>query len=240
MVDRKREQLVLTEEEEKAIEFLREIVVVHRDMNGPHHNALLIKSLMMGITMLIDPNKLKDAYGAIPAETDRRAHLLALADRLELVDGLFEMADPHGSPGSLWAAAQEARAVAHGDAPRTFKQLPSQGKRSSRLNTYRLAHHQVRALAWAELFRERGVAPSAYQGQIALAFGETWETIRKWRSKLRERLGSAEVDERIWFASSISSPWRRLSDEQIDTLLTKDGKAYRTELWQQAGSAAQE
>jgi len=131
---------------------------------------------------------------------------------------------------SISRVASEIVAIAHGDAPQLLAGFP--GVSGRRINAYRLASLQLRAHEWHAHLRHAGNTAAVAQNAIATAFGETWATINQWRGAILRELGEArysraiqDAAQRRWVMAGI---WR--NSEQAETMLQRDGRAYRQEL----------
>lgn len=113
--------------------------------------------------------------------------LLDLAFRLQLAAPLIDS----GAGVSVSELVEELYAVANGDAPKLFaKRRSSNGKRA---NSWRLARHQLRALAWERFLRAKGMAAGKAQDDVSSAFGTPWATIRQWSNPLVQMHGAGWV-----------------------------------------------
>jgi hypothetical protein len=164
-----------------------------------------------------------------PPEAPNGEHLEVLADRLSRLSYLFARVD-RSAKSSLDSASEELRAIAGGDTPRLFKQCePIKGRP---INAHRLAHHQLKALAWERFLRAHGNGPAISQIAVQNAFGQPWTTIARWKTQVTRELGQARFDQAMRLADRRTPPggMRFHSTAEAEQRLAEDGAAYRAEL----------
>jgi hypothetical protein len=112
-------------------------------------------------------------------------------------------------------------------APRQRKagQKPKQGK---------LARLRLRALAWERFLRSQGDRPGAAQAKVSSAYGESWNTIEKWKKRVCvPLLGEWRVNFELGWADRGEQPTIRL----LGDALVADGAEYRATLRENAAKA---
>lgn len=171
-----------------------------------------------------------DAFGTAPTEsTPRNLQLEGLAHRLNVLSHL-ESNDFAVSPMSLSKVSEEVRAIANGDAARLLAEFP--GTSGRRINAYRLARLQLRALEWHAHLRHVGNAPATAKSAVGSAFGEDWSTISRWRDPITRELGAQALERALKLARQdrwlMAGFWR--TPEEAEAILVRNGKAYREEL----------
>ena len=126
------------------------------------------------------------AYGEVDAD-NRETVLRTIAQRTMVASMLF--AKLPDDAASLERVAEEAMAVARGDAPSLFSRLPAARKRS-----YRVTRSKFEALTWDAYLEGLNVTASTRHGAIAVAFGHDWDTVSRWIKPARSLLGEDYVD----------------------------------------------
>jgi hypothetical protein len=115
---------------------------------------------------------------------------------------------------------------------------PKKGK-ARRANRWSLAQTKLEALAWKKRLIALGETEKNANYAITVAFGEQWDTIRKWRSQCEDILGVNHVTWELEFAGSpkdlyIDTPGTGMfgSSQRLDPQkgLEFAGTAYRNEL----------
>ena len=117
--------------------------------------------------------------------------------------------------------------------------LANTGK-NRRANRWSLARAKLEALTWKRRLRALGYAEKSANFEVTLAFGEQWDTIRKWKAQCEQILGPIHVEVALEHAGSRSDHYVHppvgiggaLSHLGIDPMrsLKLAGSAYRTEL----------
>lgn len=115
--------------------------------------------------------------------------------------------------------------------------LANTGK-ARRANRWSLANRKLEALVWKRRLRALGHAEKAANFEITKAFGEQWDTIRKWKTQCQDILGSAEVESRLSYAGSPADyylkkpPGGLFGGLKLDPVvgLNTAGAAYRSEV----------
>ncbi|RYD57203.1 MAG: hypothetical protein EOP83_21160 [Verrucomicrobiaceae bacterium] len=130
---------------------------------------------------------IKDAYGSA-IEGDRQDALDKIARRLSVVQSIYSPFDKLETPGSLWSAMSEVRAIANGDEPKLFAKLDGRRRR------YRLALTKLRALEWEAYLKALGVGSVERRARITVAYGYEWDTIYRWGDDIKSTLGADRVD----------------------------------------------
>ncbi len=74
--------------------------------------------------------------------------------------------------------------------------------KNRRANRWSIAKAKLDALAWKQRLIALGYKEKAANYEITLAFGEQWDTIRRWRPQCEEILGSAQVAFHLEYAGS--------------------------------------
>ena len=112
---------------------------------------------------------------------------------------------------------------------------PKKGK-NRRANRWSLAAAKLDALAWKERLRALGYGEKAANFEITKAFGEQWDTIRKWKPQCDAILGAARVHAELDYAGAPFDPYLRLrgmfAPSRLNALdgLAAAGERYRTEV----------
>lgn len=146
---------------------------------------------LRAVAYVVGPDALKLVYGA-PEETDRHRALLIAWQRLTLVEPLFDELASSADLGSFSSLKEELLAIANDDTPRLFDRIEGGGS-GVRRNTYRLAHHKLRALGWETYLRSHGYKAGQAQNIVSGGFGRTWEAIKNWRVPVEDALGADNV-----------------------------------------------
>lgn len=112
---------------------------------------------------------------------------------------------------------------------------PNRGK-YRRANHWSLARAKLLALVWKKRLRSLGYEEKAANYEITLAFGEQWDTIRKWRTQSEKILGELPVKNDIEAAGSPLDPYMPKksgmfgsSPSQPLAALKAAGESYREE-----------
>ena len=173
---------------------------------------------------------LASVYGQDPPNAAPDAeHLRKLAERLFAVSLIFAGSNPKAK-SSLESASDELRAIAAGDAPRIFRSMDAVKGRP--INAYRIAFHQLRALAWEVFLKAQGNSPSDTHGAIHNAFGAEWTTISRWKAPVIRELGQQHYDRAMRDAARGFSPELGLirNTDQAIARLERHGQEYQAEL----------
>lgn len=189
--------------------------------------GLAFDSIMYLVAHVFGEDFMVSLYGEIPPpDAPESHHLHALADRLVRLSHWFSEGD-QAAKFSLIAAALEVRSIGNGDAPRLFAKLNAT---KGRKTTYRLAQHQIRALAWYEYLKAHGNSPGECQMLVSTAFGNTpWDTIRAWKKPIIRELGQSAYDFALAFARKGKAIGFPKTAEDALRLIEQDGAAYRAE-----------
>lgn len=107
-----------------------------------------------------------------------------------------------------------------------------------RPNRWSVARAKLEALAWKKRLRALGYAEKAANFEVTLAFGEQWDTIRKWKPQCEQILGAVHVQVSLDHAGSSQDYYVKppqggfLGAIKADPLksLQSAGNAYREEL----------
>jgi hypothetical protein len=146
----------------------------------------LLISLLHFAQTFMGKDLLAAAYGELGTD-DRESVLRTIARRTLVTSMLF--AKLPDDPASLERVAEEAMAVARGDAPSLFSRLPAARKRS-----YRVTRSKFDALTWDAYLEGLNVPASTRHGAIGAAFGHDWDTVSRWIKPARSHLGDEYVD----------------------------------------------
>lgn len=110
--------------------------------------------------------------------------------------------------------------------------------KNRRANRYTLAQAKLQALVWKKRLEALGHSGKSANYEVMVAFGEQWDTIRRWQPQCEEILGSTHVDFILRLAgnsndiyvkpprSGMFGSWR--PDPKAD--LARAGESYRAEL----------
>ena len=164
---------------------------------------------------------LREVYGASDAVA-RQQQLRLLARRLDAASWLF--LPFHDEPHGLLSIADEATAVASGDAPHIFAPL---GRRVR----HRLLMARLDALRWDAYLDGLDIDAEERRQAIKVAYGYTeWETIRRrWKTDIKEVWGAA-VDRRLAAdrrdGSNGLRRWQMRPGEAWQSALTRSGERY--------------
>jgi hypothetical protein len=82
---------------------------------------------------------------------------------------------------------------------------PNAGK-NRRANRYSLARAKIEALMWKKRLVCLGFREKDARYEITVAFGEQWDTIRKWEKQCTDILGALHVRSSLLFAGSAGDP----------------------------------
>jgi hypothetical protein len=110
--------------------------------------------------------------------------------------------------------------------------------KNRRANRWTLARTKLEALAWKKRLLALGYAEKAANFEITKAFGEQWDTIRKWRVQCEQILGADHVRATLDYAGGASDVYMRPATGGMFaaakvaplTNLESAGTAYRAEL----------
>jgi hypothetical protein len=122
--------------------------------------------------------------------------------------------------------------------------LANKGK-NRRANRWSLARAKLEALVWKKRLRALGYAEKAANFEVTMAFGEQWDTIRKWKPQCEQILGTVRVSASLMHAGSshdhFTKPRPRgigafASAFRLDPMesLKRAGSIYRLELTRSA------
>ncbi|AKM06117.1 hypothetical protein [Pelagerythrobacter marensis] len=179
------------------------------------------------------PDVLAAAWGESPAETDDRARLECMADRVELF-----APPPAAVPQdrlSLLSLASELRAIALGDKPQIVAPAPYHGLKNN--NAIRLAKHRLRALQWDAFLEANGNKPFERHNAVSSAYGQDWTTIKAWKAAVVNALGEQELQVAMKVASCrVRHPNRAFpysTGEEALAALALDGQDFKDEMRRQ-------
>jgi hypothetical protein len=79
--------------------------------------------------------------------------------------------------------------------------VANKGK-NRRANRWSVARAKLEALVWKERLRALGYAEKAANLEVTMAFGEQWDTVRKWKKQCEQIMGAQEVRMSLEFAGS--------------------------------------
>ncbi len=79
--------------------------------------------------------------------------------------------------------------------------------KNRRPNRWSKARTKLDALAWKKRLVAMGVHDKEASFRVTVAFGEQWETIRKWRAQCEEILGKTHVDWELYYAGGETDPF---------------------------------
>jgi hypothetical protein len=79
--------------------------------------------------------------------------------------------------------------------------VPRKGK-NRRANRWSLGRAKLEALVWKKRLRSLGYAEKAANHEITIAFGEQWDTVRKWKTQCEQILGESHVYAALIMAGS--------------------------------------
>ncbi len=178
----------------------------------------------------VDPHVLKLAWGPTPNETDAKARLLCLADRV----ALFSAPIGSGVHGRLSLAnlSAELRAIAHGDKAQITEPAPFHGMKAP--NAFRLALHKLRALQWDVFLAAKKHSPAERHNAIGGAYRSQWTAIYRWRGSIEKLFGEEWTTMKIDLAGKLDRFGRSpvffyVAPDKIQSHLKSDGEAYYRE-----------
>ncbi|RIV75666.1 hypothetical protein [Pelagerythrobacter aerophilus] len=181
----------------------------------------------------VGPDVLAAAWGESPAETDAKARLECLADRVELF-----APPPAAVPQdrlSLASLATELRAIALGDKAQIVAPAPYHGLKNN--NAIRLARHRLRALQWDAFLEANGNKPFERHNAVSSAYGQDWTTIKAWKAAVANALGEQELQVALEVASCrVRYPNRAFpysTGEEALAALALDGQDFKNEMKRQ-------
>lgn len=189
---------------------------------------MLLLTLMTLSARIAGNELLAAAYGASGRDTEASDGIALLGSRLRYLEWLFEDVEDEHAPYSIASAIHELEAIAGGDAPRLFSQLAAISGR--RTNTYRLALRQAAAFGWEKYLSQMGKSAAQRQAEIQLAFGATWDAIRKWKPVIVATLGPDAIERQMRWATAAASASTGEQQETYPAMLRADGQAYQDEL----------
>lgn len=186
--------------------------------------ADVLRDSMFIVHKILGPDLLAAACGQVD-ETDRAALLQAVAQRSAIFGCVF--GTTHGDAASPWRVAEEAIAVARGDAPLLFARIDRH-----KVN-HRIIHAKFEALKWDAYLKGRGMRAGERQELIVQAFGggTSWETIRRaWRRDVQTALESTQITYLMTLAlleGKRGDPrWEQMGNPDWEGALKHDGKHY--------------
>lgn len=189
-----------------------------------------ISHLIEAACAKVGPDVLELAWGPTPHETDARARLLCLADRVAL------FSPPRGAVArdrlTLANLSEELRAIAHGDKAQITEPAPFHGMKAP--NAFRLALHKLRALQWDAFLAAKKYSPAERHNAIGDAYRSQWTAIYRWRGSIEKLLGQEWTTMKIDLAGKLDrfgrSPVFFLVDpSELQRQLKSDGEAYYRE-----------
>ncbi|GAA3714304.1 hypothetical protein GCM10022268_23850 [Sphingomonas cynarae] len=205
-------------------------VILHRDAalatedQGERQQLALdvVQEALMAMHKLLGKDLLTAALGDVD-ETDRIALLETAARRLHVLSSVFGMM-PVDAAGPF-AIAEEAWAVAHGDAPLMFARITGQKVK------HRVLKAKLEALAWDAYLEGLGLAPGDRHARIGKAFGTDWSTIEKWRQRdVWAAMSAVNIKYVIDLARSEGwrkvPRWKLLGNTDWEAALISDGRRY--------------
>ena len=114
--------------------------------------------------------------------------------------------------------------------------VANKGK-NRRANRWSLAAAKLEALVWKKRLRLLGRAEKVANYDITVAFGEQWDTIRKWQVQCEQILGKPHVESALQFAGSAADGFVHRPSGifgavkfNTDAALELAGRRYRDEL----------
>jgi hypothetical protein len=109
--------------------------------------------------------------------------------------------------------------------------------KNRRANRWSLARTKLEALVWKKRLRALGYEEKAANYEITVAFGEQWDTIRKWKVQCEQTLGESHVSAALDYAGSDIDGYLRKTDGMLGGSslnasfgLKTAGENYRNEL----------
>lgn len=114
--------------------------------------------------------------------------------------------------------------------------------KNRRANRWSIASAKLEALIWKKRLRALGFAEKAANFEVTMAFGEQWDTIRKWRTQCEQILGEAHVRVALDYAGSSRDVYVRQPQGGLFASVKRDplkslqtaGSAYRSEIQRSA------
>lgn len=136
---------------------------------------------------------------------------------------------------SIWKVMDGLSALDAGEIQPLFR---AETGRNRRANRWTLARCKLEALVWKKRLIALGMTEKRANHKITVAFGEQWDTIRKWRDQCSRILGAAHVASMLTFAAGPTDPFlngRRgmfgaSAPLDHEKGLAADGERYREEL----------
>ena len=189
-----------------------------------------ISRLIESVCAQVPQEVLDLAWGPTPDESDAKARLLCLADRVALFSPPID-AVPRDRL-SLGNLSAEFRAIAHGDKAQITEPASFHGMREP--NAFRLALHKLRALQWDAFLAAHNNSIADRHNAIADAYKSQWTAIYRWRKSIEKLLGNE------WTAMSIkdagilnrfgqSAAFSSVQPSNLLDQLRLDGEAYYKE-----------
>lgn len=205
-------------------------VVIHRDAalaaedQGERQRLALdvMQEALFAMHKLLGEDLLKAALGIVD-EMDRIALLETAARRLHVLSSIFGMM-PVDAAGPF-AIAEEAWAIAHGDAPLMFARITGQKVK------HRVLKAKLEALAWDAYLEGLGLVPGDRHARIAKAFGADWSTIEKWKQRdVWAAMNAVNIKYVINLARSEGRRgvprWKMQGNTDWEAALISDGRRY--------------
>lgn len=190
---------------------------------------LAIGHLVEALCAKVGPDVLADAWGLTPDERDAKARLECLADRVALFAPPVEALPERGL--CLKELEAEFRATALGDKAQITNPAPFHGLKHN--NAIRLSYHRLRALQWDAFLAAHGNKPAARHNAVAVAYGEDWTTVYRWKSSVVSALGDDAVRIALRSAecrlTAVNRVFPFTTPEAVSEALAFDGAAYKRE-----------
>ena len=189
-----------------------------------------ISDLIEAACAKVHPDVLELAWGPTPDETDAKARLLCLADRVAL------FSPPIGAVArdrlTLANLSEELRAIAHGDKAQIVEPAPFHGMKAP--NAFRLALHKLRALQWDAYLAAKKHSPAERHNAIGGAYRSQWTAIYRWRGSIEKLFGEEWTTMKIDLAGKLDRFGRSpvffyVAPDKIQSHLKSDGEAYYRE-----------
>lgn len=182
----------------------------------------LLAGMMYFAQTFVGDEVLRAAYGEVKAG-DREEALRVSANRLLVADLLF--ARMPRDDASLFRVAEEAIAVANGDAPTFFARLSGSNVRKVRVHRAKFS-----AFVWDAYLEALGIDKATREYRIWEAYGTSSDSRRKWLKPARAILGEEYVDYHLRKASGEG----RRAEPYTFTQSYYDAKVAAPMTWQEA------
>lgn len=142
----------------------------------------------------------------LSVSVERKRPREIVKDWLALVHPLLTQWPALGAPTkvTVYDVLDGLSALDAGEIQPLFKANTGKNRRPNR---WSMARTKLEALIWKKRLLAMGVHDKEASFRVTVAFGEQWETIRKWRPQCESILGEEHVKLELYFAGSDSDPY---------------------------------